>query len=227
MTAKRKARPADPSTLTHRVDQCAGQLGLSRADVAREAGMAPRYLERLLTSGADFDPAGSLRVAAVLRIPYEELVGDASPARGEQGADADEDGRPVLVRLSAHECWDRLGAHGLGRVALPVHPGPGVFPVTYAVEPGAVVYRTDPQGSAAPAEGMEVSFETDRVDDEAGEGWSVLVTGTAERVESPSEVRRLAAHHDPEPWAGGENPLWVRIRPRTVTGRRIGHIGQV
>ncbi len=65
-----------------------------------------------------------------------------------------------------------------------------------------------------------LSFEIDRVDEPMGEGWSVLVTGTARRVDDPDEVVALAAL-DLVAWAGGARHALVRIHPEEITGRVI------
>lgn len=59
------------------------------------------------------------------------------------------------------------------------------------------------------------------MDERLSQGWSVLISGTAERVDDPAAVRALAARAATEPWAGGDRPLWIRVRPGNVTGRRI------
>ena len=53
-----------------------------------------------------------------------------------------------------------------------------------------------------------------------GEGWSVLVTGRARRVDDPDEIVALAAL-GLVPWAGGRRHVLVRIRPDEITGRLI------
>ncbi|MFF2848838.1 helix-turn-helix domain-containing protein [Streptomyces sp. NPDC058001] len=204
--------------LDRRITVRCEQLGLTREVAAHRAGMSPHYLRRVLHCGADFDPAALLRLATVLGMSREELVeGPAAPPPGQaQAAD-----HPVLMKLTTRECWDRLDTHGIGRVALPVRPGPTVFPVNYTVEGGTVTYRTDPEGPVAAAPGAEVSFEADRVDEQLRTGWSVLVVGTAEHVADPDTVRRLTARAGTEPWAGGTRDLWIRIVPSGVTGRLI------
>ena len=78
--------------------------------------------------------------------------------------------------------------------------------------------------TVAQAEDLEsrerVSFEIDRVDEVMSEGWSVLVTGEARRVDDPDEVVALAGL-GLTPWAGGPRHVLVRIRPDEVTGRVI------
>ena len=207
--------PHDPAS---RVAERLTQLDMSKRELAQKAGMSQKYLEQLVTGEPDFDPAGLVRIAAALGLTRRELLegrGDQPPGQ-ESAAE-----RPVLARLTETECWDKLGTHGVGRIALPTEPGPAVFPVNYVVDSRTIVYRTAERGAAAPEGGASVSFETDRIDDDLSQGWSVLVTGTAERIEDAAAAERLAERHDLEPWAGGNRPLWVRVRPAQVTGRHI------
>ncbi|WP_371483809.1 pyridoxamine 5'-phosphate oxidase family protein [Kitasatospora sp. NBC_00315] len=217
------ARPArqrtDPGVVAGRVAERRAHLGLSEADLAVRAGMAPPYLEHLLEAGPEFDPGGYLRIAAALRTTYQDLLeGRSDLPPGQSGASP----RPVLIHLNGAECWDLLGSHGVGRIALPGEPGPVVLPVNYTVDVETVVYRTNPRGAAAVEAGTGLSFQADRIDDRLSQGWSVLVVGTAEHIEDPETVRLLTEAKAAEPWAGGSRPLWIRIRPERVSGRRIG-----
>lgn len=212
-------RHPDPGVIARRVGRRRSALGLSENALATQAGMTPRYFQHLLGQGPGFDPGGFLRIAAALQMSSQELLeGRTDPPPG-QNAPAP---RPALFRLTTTECWDRIGSHGVGRVALPVEPGPAVFPVNYAVEARSILYRTAVGGPAAPETGTRLSFQVDRVDDRLSKGWSVLVTGITERIENPAAVRRLTEQLAVEPWAGGDRPLWMRIEPGEVTGRRIG-----
>ena len=207
-----------PADLARRVAERARTLGVDRDEVARRAGMAPRYLEHLLSAGSDFDPAGAVRVAAALGLSYEELLhgADAPPPGHPRAAP-----RPALLTLTETECWDLVGPHGVGRIAVDAEPAPLVFPVNYTVDAHTVVYRTRAGGAAEPANGRPVAFEVDRIDDRLSEGWSVLVTGTAEHVEDEETARHLAAVEGGGPWAGGARPQWIRVRPGAVSGRRV------
>ncbi|WP_327287495.1 helix-turn-helix domain-containing protein [Streptomyces sp. NBC_01198] len=220
MTANAEpAREPAPGDLARRIGQRRVHLGLSENALAVQSGMAPRYLQQLLAQGPAFDPGGFLRVAAVLGMRYEDLLeGRSDPAPG-QSAPAP---HPVLTRLTTAECWDRLGEHGVGRVALASRPAPMVFPVNYAVEGRSILYRTASEGPAAAASGAEISFQADRIDDRHSDGWSVLMSGAAERIDDPDTTRRLAEEGVVEPWAGGDRPLWIRIEPTETTGRTIG-----
>lgn len=191
---------------------------MSREEVASAAGISARYLQYLEERPADVSPGAVIRLAGVLQTTVNRLYGgaaDAPPGTAAAGT------RPELLELSAQECWERIGTRGVGRIVQSTSRGPLALPVNYGVVAGAVVYRTV-QGSAPdPAPGEQVAFEVDQVDDALSQGWSVLVSGTAEHVTDPEEVRRLAEQARIQPWPGGERDLWVRIDPERVTGRLI------
>ncbi|MFD0274635.1 helix-turn-helix domain-containing protein [Kitasatospora sp. NPDC127111] len=217
------ARPANAAgplatAVLRRIEVQRQQLGLTEAELARRAGMSPHYLQLLTEAGADFDPASLLRIAAALDMTYAELMeGRAEPPPGQQSASR----HPALMKLTARECWDRIGTHGIGRIALPVQPGPAVFPVNYIVDGRTVLYRTDPRGAAAAEDSIEVSFQVDHIDEHHRDGWSVLITGTAEHVTDPETIRHLADQPGAQPWAGGVRSLWIRVTPAHITGRQI------
>lgn len=219
--AEQEVRDPDPRVLAHRIADRRLELGLSESALATQAGMAPRYLQHLLAAGVDFDPAGLRRIASALQLTYDELIRGRTELPPGQTGPAD---HAALIRLTTPECWDRIGSRGVGRVAVAADPAPAVFPVNYGVDQHSIVYRTSPGESTAPAGGAPVSFEVDRLDDRVGRGWSVLLTGTAERIDDPASIRRLYERHGVEPWAGGDRTLWIRILPERVTGRRIGSL---
>lgn len=176
--------PADPELL-HRIEVRTKQLGLSEQQLAGQAGMSIHYFRHLIESGPDFDSGGLLRLAAALGMTRRELIdGRCDAPAGQRGAAR----HPVLAKLTAGECWDRLGTHGIGRIALPVHPGPGVFPVSYSVDGHTVVYRTAERGAAAAEHSGKISFEVDHIDEHQSTGWSVLIVGIAEHVTDPDAV---------------------------------------
>ncbi|WP_241002293.1 pyridoxamine 5'-phosphate oxidase family protein [Streptomyces sp. CB01881] len=210
---------ADPADVARRVVERRDQLGMTDQMLAYQAAMAPRYLRHLLNAGPAFDPAGFARIGGALRMSWSELLegrADAPPGQSAPGP------RPLLLHLTEPECWSLIGTHGVGRVGLPVQPGPAVYPVNYAVTEGTIVYRTAARGSAAPADGSPVSFQVDHIDDHLSRGWSVLVLGEAHHVDDSDEAERLSQLPGTTPWAGGDRPLWVRIRPDEITGRRLG-----
>jgi nitroimidazol reductase NimA-like FMN-containing flavoprotein (pyridoxamine 5'-phosphate oxidase superfamily) len=120
--------------------------------------------------------------------------------------------------VSVEHCWKAIESAELGRLAVvdPEH-GPRIFPLNFAVDGTAILFRTAP-GSKLDAltHNSEVAFEIDEFDDEAA--YSVVVSGRAERLESPTEIE--AAEALPlHPWIPTLKLRWVRIRPTEVTGR--------
>ena len=125
--------------------------------------------------------------------------------------------RPQLLDLTAEECWELLGQYDVGRVAVNIPgDGPLVVPVNYILDGHAVVFRSDPGTKIDALRVGPVSFQLDQINPASRTGWSVLLTGIAYEA-MPSEIGDLHV----EPWADGEKATFVRLIPRTVTGRRI------
>ncbi|MFD8034596.1 pyridoxamine 5'-phosphate oxidase family protein [Streptomyces sp. NPDC059717] len=99
--------------------------------------------------------------------------------------------------------------------------GPEIVPVNYSVVDGAIVFRTATGATPALADGRQVAFEVDRIDDAFSEGWSVLVHGVGRVVLNPRQQRRYDEEAHSKPWAGGLRERWMRIDSDRVTGRRI------
>ena len=133
------------------------------------------------------------------------------------------DARTGIEWLDRDECLRLLAADHMGRLGVIAGGAPAVFPVNYALDGEAVVFRTDPGtkldlGPRAPA-----CFEVDCFDRAQHTGWSVVVAGRLEEVTSYDSatlerVRGLAV----VPWVGGARAHWVRLVPDRITGRRLG-----
>jgi nitroimidazol reductase NimA-like FMN-containing flavoprotein (pyridoxamine 5'-phosphate oxidase superfamily) len=134
-------------------------------------------------------------------------------------------GGPKLERLDREACLDLIRAGGIGRVAFDDGEGPTVIPVNYAMDGDAVVFRTSLEGrlnqslaTAMTGAAIRIAFEVDQIDLEKQSGWSVLLRGGGqllpdhERLPQPTVV----------PWAGGERPVYIRLDPTEITGRRLG-----
>lgn len=130
----------------------------------------------------------------------------------------DDDDQDEAVRpLTVEECWARLNAGGLARLAIAVADVPDIFPINFLSENGRLVFRTAPGSkllgvSANP----RVALEIDGHDDATA--FSVVVKGHAERVESQQEVDRLETL-GLVPWIPTLKYRWVRVVPDEVTGR--------
>jgi nitroimidazol reductase NimA-like FMN-containing flavoprotein (pyridoxamine 5'-phosphate oxidase superfamily) len=124
-----------------------------------------------------------------------------------------------MQELDAAECWELVGGRTVGRVGFSTGDGPLVLPVNFVVHEGDVLFRTSPHNViAAHLDGQQAAFEVDDIDDFTQSGWSVLIQGRADFLESVAE---LAPDAKPLPWPEGVRSLFVRITTRSVTGRRL------
>jgi uncharacterized protein len=130
----------------------------------------------------------------------------------------------VLVETPRAECLELLARSHFGRVAISRgDDAPIIRPVNYVFDrqSQSVVFRTM---SGTKLHGLvharEAAFEIDGIDSGGRTGWSVVISGVAEEIESPSEIRRLLKL-GLEVWAPGDVSHWARVRARTVSGRRI------
>lgn len=129
-----------------------------------------------------------------------------------------------LVVMTRAECIELLKASELGRVVLSTpSQTPLIRPVNFRFDEASqsVVFRTG-LGSKfhALALSARALFEIDSIDPETRTAWSVIISGATEVVSRPAEIRRLDGL-GLTLWAGGDRPHWIRIRARTITGRRI------
>lgn len=128
---------------------------------------------------------------------------------------------PKMEKLDQDECHRLLAGHHLGRLAVPDFGGPMIFPVNYVVDQDLVVFRTDPGSKLDAATEREVvAFEVDAVDEATRTGWSVVVRGVLAEITDPAHLARLRSL-PLYPWAPGERSRYVRVRPLTISGRRI------
>ena len=99
-------------------------------------------------------------------------------------------GEPMDI-LSESESWSLLSGMALGRLVTSVEGQPEIFPVNFVVQDRTVLFRT--------AEGAKlftvvmnsrVAFEAD--DHNVSEGWSVIVKGRAEvlNTDAPRSKKR-------------------------------------
>jgi uncharacterized protein len=129
----------------------------------------------------------------------------------------------LMEDLAEDECFDLLKRHHFGRVAFAegVDLPPVIMPLNYLVDANTVVVRTDPDSRLGGAlRDALVTFEIDGIDQPQRTGWSVVVSGRAQEVVDPGDLREL--NQTPLlPWAPGDRSQYVRITPGSVTGRRI------
>lgn len=127
---------------------------------------------------------------------------------------------PPVEQIDTAECWTLMQRESFGRLVVNrVDGAPDVFPVNYLVHEGSLYLRSAPGGKLrAILTHPAVAFEIDGAAD--GGRWSVVVHGTARRVESDAEikasgVRRLVSS-SPTP-----KHAVIRVVPTEITGRRF------
>lgn len=132
----------------------------------------------------------------------------------------------VIEELDEDECLALIAPGGVGRIGYSSRFGPVVLPVNYALQDGAVVFRTAEHGpldedlrtGIAHAD-YQVAFEIDSIDLAGRQGWSVLIQGPAHHVSGEGESAVRAA--GVQSWAPGDRELFIRIVPSRITGRRV------
>lgn len=125
---------------------------------------------------------------------------------------------PVKV-LGHEEAWDLMSSVSLGRLVTSVSNQLEIFPVNFVTQNGTLLFRTA-EGTKLFSTVMNdrVLFEAD--DHTVGEGWSVIVRGTA-RILTTAEELHDADRAQLMPWVATEKLRYVRITPDEVSGRRF------
>lgn len=131
------------------------------------------------------------------------------------------EGRTWLELLSPSVCWELLEHAEVGRIGVMVDSSPEIYPLNFAVDERTIVFRTD-EGSKLRGliRSPSVCFEVDGLDRDNRTGWSVLVKGRAAELATGEEMRKVTSL-PLRPWALGHKVHWIRIRPDSVSGRRI------
>ncbi len=134
-------------------------------------------------------------------------------------ADGHEAGLEVL---SAEECERLLRSRGLGRLSLVVDGQPEIFPVNFAFEGGAVVFRTASGTKLERGPLSVAAFEVDDVDPRTGVAWSVVVKGTLHEIgQAIDPLSERLRESDVEPMAPGERHEWMALHAERISGRRF------
>jgi nitroimidazol reductase NimA-like FMN-containing flavoprotein (pyridoxamine 5'-phosphate oxidase superfamily) len=127
----------------------------------------------------------------------------------------------TTTQLTSRESWEHLGTTDVGRLAICRGDGPDIFPINYVVANSTIVFRTDPgqKHIAARSRGV-VALEADGVDLATGIAWSVVVKGRASDITLQPELE-FAQTLPLRPMHACAKPIFVRIEPDVVTGRRF------
>jgi hypothetical protein len=109
---------------------------------------------------------------------------------------------------------------GVGRLAFTMFGIPHIEVVNFLVDENSdVIFRIDPGSKlVAVLHGGQFAFQVEDIDLGSRSGWTVTVSGPAERVTGPAAEDLLGRV---TPWAAGERRFVVRLRPRAVQGRAL------
>ena len=126
--------------------------------------------------------------------------------------------RRVINTDEAFALLARGGQH-VGRLVITVSGEPVVFPLNYAVDGDAIVFRTQVGTKLTGITRSMATFEVDDID-ASGQGWIVAFEGLAQEVldADPETLRERIAAIEFDTWPGGDRPHFVRIRPYRVHG---------
>jgi len=122
--------------------------------------------------------------------------------------------------LSMNECWSLLRSVRVGRIAVAVGAHIEIFPITFIVTGGTIVFRTG-EGTkvAAMAQNPDVAFEADGYDESAREAWSVVARARAGDIadaEAPDVLSGALVS-----WHAGPKHRLVQLAPSHLSGRRF------
>jgi uncharacterized protein len=133
---------------------------------------------------------------------------------------------PSPAELDRDDCLGLLAQGTIGRVVVTIGADsrPVIRPVNYVFDTvsQSIVFRSAPGSKLyALLHATTAFFEVDDFDVERRTGWSVIIEGVTEPVTDVMELRRLE-RLGLQGWVTGPQSRWIRIRARTVSGRRIG-----
>jgi hypothetical protein len=126
-----------------------------------------------------------------------------------------------LVELDRAECMELLAAKTVGRIAYATESGARILPVNYILVGDSVIFRTVPAGEIFHhAVNSNCAFEIDETDEFFQQGWSVVAVGRLE-LATDDDFAQMRYGKLPEPWAGGDRWMFVRLPCEQVSGRRV------
>jgi nitroimidazol reductase NimA-like FMN-containing flavoprotein (pyridoxamine 5'-phosphate oxidase superfamily) len=125
--------------------------------------------------------------------------------------------------ISTDACWQLLAQHRVARLAVIDHGEPDIFPISYIVDHGGIVFRTGAGTKLAAMRHHPVALQVDGENAEEGTLWSVVVKGRASLLEGVQAVLKETFSRL-EPAQSGPKPWFVRIDAASVSGRRL-HVG--
>jgi nitroimidazol reductase NimA-like FMN-containing flavoprotein (pyridoxamine 5'-phosphate oxidase superfamily) len=152
------------------------------------------------------------RIVSGSSSPEAVPTSPSTPAPAEQ---------PARRNLLSHEALAQLrtGDQPVGRLVLTVAGEPSVFPLNFALDGDAIIFRTQAGSKLTGITRSLATFEVDQID-ASGHGWSVTFEGLAQEVldADPASLWTRIEALTLESWPGGDRPHLVRITPYAVRG---------
>jgi nitroimidazol reductase NimA-like FMN-containing flavoprotein (pyridoxamine 5'-phosphate oxidase superfamily) len=158
----------------------------------------------------------------VVAGPSEPDAAPVEPVAVAVSLDAPTPGSAIVRRmLSPEEALTRLrqGGQMVGRLVVGLPDGPAVFPLNFAVDGDAIVFRTQVGTKLTAITRSLATFEVDDFDS-AGSGWAVTFEGLAQEVldSDPVALQSRMAVTTIDTWPGGDRSHVVRITAYRVHG---------
>ena len=113
----------------------------------------------------------------------------------------------------------QTGGQPVGRLVVSVAGEPSVFPLNYALDGDAIVFRTKVGTKLSGITRSLATFQVDQID-AAGQGWSVTFEGLAQEVldADPAAFQARIEALQLDTWPGGDRSHVVRITPYAMRG---------
>ena len=123
-----------------------------------------------------------------------------------------------VEEMTVEQCWERLEAGEVGRLAFRLVDEVHVVPMNYVVDGKVLLFRTTSGNKLLSAAlHSEVAFEIDWYGDDSA--WSVVARGRARRLQD-NELHRLESLAG-TPWVPTQKLDAIELVPEVVTGRRF------
>jgi uncharacterized protein len=167
---------------------------------------------------------GTEDLAKLCIMSRSEEPTSAAPTPREGNVEASWAAAPLpsgLTQLDRAECLDLLAAKSVGRIAYTADVGARILPMNYIFADDCIIFRTVPDGEIyRHALNSNCAFEIDEIDEFFESGWSVVVVGQLE-LATEEDFAGMRYGKAPEPWAGGNRIMFVRLPCEQVSGRRV------
>jgi nitroimidazol reductase NimA-like FMN-containing flavoprotein (pyridoxamine 5'-phosphate oxidase superfamily) len=126
-----------------------------------------------------------------------------------------------LEILPFGSCLRLLASVPVGRIGFIADGEVVILPVNHVMDGQDVIFSSASGAKLSSVGGKTlVGFEADAYDERTESGWSVLVSGYTEVVDSDAESARLSSLGLHSWGRAADTASFIRIRPTSVTGRR-------